>query len=157
MTDVQELYQLLPHAGAMRLIDHVLSWDQGMIQCSTATHLCPDNPLRQGGDLPAWSGLEYAAQAFALHGVLVNLENESGESGSLAVSKPVEAYVVTVQEMNCLEDSLLTCAAPLLITANMVFSQGESAVYEFMIAVQDRDVKPRPLVTGSVGVMLSSA
>ena len=62
--------ELIPHAGAMVLLDAVVRWDAGSITCTARTHLDPRNPLRRHGRLAATCGLEYALQAAALHGAL---------------------------------------------------------------------------------------
>lgn len=61
---------LVPHAGAMCLLDRVLAWDADRILCAARSHLDPANPLRRAGRLVALCGLEYALQAAALHGAL---------------------------------------------------------------------------------------
>jgi predicted hotdog family 3-hydroxylacyl-ACP dehydratase len=60
----------IPHQGRMCLLDEVVSWDAERIRCRGATHHAPDNPLRAGGQLGIACGIEYAAQAMALHGAL---------------------------------------------------------------------------------------
>lgn len=65
-----EIAALVPHAGAMCLLDRVLSWDAGGILCAARSHLDLANPLRRAGRLAALCGLEYALQAAALHGAL---------------------------------------------------------------------------------------
>lgn len=61
---------LLPHGGAMVLLDRVTAWDAARIECRARSHLDPGNPLRRAGQLSAVCGLEYALQAAALHGAL---------------------------------------------------------------------------------------
>ena len=63
--------QHIPHKGRMCLLDAVLSWDATRIRCRSASHRTPDNPLRAHGRLGAACGIEYAAQAMAVHGALV--------------------------------------------------------------------------------------
>src|SRR5256886_11224671 len=63
--------QHIPHKGRMGLLDEVLSWDATRIRCRSATRRSPDNPLRLHGRLGAACGIEYAAQAMAVHGALV--------------------------------------------------------------------------------------
>ena len=65
-----EIAALVPHAGAMCLLDRVLSWDAESILCAARSHLDPQNPLRRAGRLAAVCGLEYGLQAAALHGAL---------------------------------------------------------------------------------------
>lgn len=61
---------LIPHAGAMCLLDEAISWTAQAILCRTLSHLDPANPLRRAGRLHALCGAEYALQAAALHGAL---------------------------------------------------------------------------------------
>src|SRR5271156_1476932 len=56
----------------MCLLDEVLSWDATRIRCRSASHRTGDNPLRSHGRLGAACGIEYAAQAMAVHGALVS-------------------------------------------------------------------------------------
>ena len=62
---------LVPHHGAMCLIDAVESWDASTIVCTTAQHRSRANPLAQEGRLSAVHAIEFAAQAMAIHGALV--------------------------------------------------------------------------------------
>lgn len=65
------LAALLPHAGAMVLLDAVVAWDAASIRCRTRSHLAPGNPLRRDGRLAAICGVEYGLQAAALHGAML--------------------------------------------------------------------------------------
>ncbi len=62
---------MIPHGAGLCLLDQVVSWDEGRIECLTDTHRDPDNPLRDEGGLPAVCALEYGAQAMAVHGALL--------------------------------------------------------------------------------------
>ncbi|MCY7388737.1 MAG: 3-hydroxylacyl-ACP dehydratase, partial [Burkholderiales bacterium] len=57
----------VPHTGRMCLLDRVLQWDAHAIRCSATSHRDPDNPLREAGGLAMLAGIEYAAQAAAVH------------------------------------------------------------------------------------------
>lgn len=61
----------IPHAGRMCLLDRVLAWDGQHILCAATGHRDAGHPLRERGGLPVWAGIEYAAQAAAVHGSLV--------------------------------------------------------------------------------------
>ena len=61
---------LVPQQGAMCLLDEVVSFDDRSVVCRTSSHLAPGNPLRCDGRLPAIAGIEYGAQAMAVHGAL---------------------------------------------------------------------------------------
>ena len=72
MLDSDAIRELVPHHGAMCLIDAVESWDASGIVCTTAQHRSGANPLAQDGRLSAVHAIEFAAQAMAIHGALVN-------------------------------------------------------------------------------------
>ena len=55
----------------MCLLDRVLDWDARRIRCAAANHRAADHPLRECGGLSVWAGIEYAAQAAAVHGALL--------------------------------------------------------------------------------------
>lgn len=61
---------LVPHQGAMCLLDRVEACDATAIVCTASSHCDPAHPLQRDGVLPAVCGLEYALQAMALHGAL---------------------------------------------------------------------------------------
>lgn len=65
-----DIAALVPHAGAMVLLDRATHCDAGSIRCVARSHLDPANPLRRNGRLGVICGLEYALQAAALHGAL---------------------------------------------------------------------------------------
>ena len=68
--DRDAIAALVPHAGAMCLLDRVLAWDAVGILCAARSHLDPLNPLRRAGGLAGLCGVEYALQAAAVHGAL---------------------------------------------------------------------------------------
>ena len=61
---------LIPHTGAMCLLDSVAAWDDDAVTCLATSHLDPANPLRRNGRLSPVCGIEYALQAAAVHGAL---------------------------------------------------------------------------------------
>ncbi len=65
----------------MCLLDTVERWDDTSIMCTTASHRDTTNPLRRDNQLEAICGLEYAAQAMAVHVGLL----EQGKERRLAV------------------------------------------------------------------------
>jgi predicted hotdog family 3-hydroxylacyl-ACP dehydratase len=72
--DRQAIAARIPHAGAMCLLDRVISWDEQHIECAAfggAMINGSPHPLAQDGKVPATAAIEYAAQAMALHGRLV--------------------------------------------------------------------------------------
>ncbi len=69
--DALDIAALIPHAGAMVLLDRVEAWDADGIVCRARSHLDAANPLRRDGRLSTCCSLEYALQAAALHGALL--------------------------------------------------------------------------------------
>ena len=61
----------VPQHGAMCLLDGVLEWDASGVACRAYSHRSPANPLRAHGRLGIAAGIEYAAQAMAVHGALL--------------------------------------------------------------------------------------
>lgn len=55
----------------MCLLDCVEEWDQQRIRCRASSHRDACNPLRANNRLGAACGIEYAAQAMAVHGALL--------------------------------------------------------------------------------------
>ncbi|MBE9548349.1 MAG: hypothetical protein IMF09_02995 [Proteobacteria bacterium] len=86
--DKASIAKLIPHAGNMVLLDTAESIETSSLQCRSNTHLDASNPLRTGQGLSAISGIEYAAQAMALHMSLVN--DGVPQSGLLAICKNIK-------------------------------------------------------------------
>ena len=61
---------LIPHQGAMCLLDAVLAWDDATIHAVSDSHAHAEHPLRGEHGLHAVHLAEYGAQAMAVHGAL---------------------------------------------------------------------------------------
>jgi predicted hotdog family 3-hydroxylacyl-ACP dehydratase len=94
-----EILELVPHAGAMCLIDHASSWDPNEIHCASNSHRDPANPLRRSGALAAVHLIEYAAQAAALHAALTSKSPTATRSGVLASVRDCELDVERLDEL----------------------------------------------------------
>ncbi|MCU7911484.1 MAG: hypothetical protein KZQ63_04925 [Candidatus Thiodiazotropha sp. (ex Lucinoma aequizonata)] len=70
----------LPHAGPMCLLESIVSFDESSIRCVSNSHLNQDNPLRRTESLSSINGIEYAAQAMALHSSLIQ-DLAAGQTG----------------------------------------------------------------------------
>ena len=136
----EELSTFLPHAGAMRLIDRVESWDDTTIQCRTRSHQDSTNPLRHGTRLEAVTGLEYAAQAMGVHVGLLNLTRST--DGLIG-------YVGGLRDVVLGVDRLDECPAELTIDATRLFEGDNSVMYQFSISSGGRDV-----MTGRASIFL---
>ncbi|GBU14643.1 phosphotransferase [Polaromonas sp.] len=94
----------------MCLLERVTAWDDQQIYCEANSHRAPDNPLRAFGRLGAACGVEYAAQAMAVHGALVteartdDTHSTSPKSGYLA---SIRSLTLHVQRLDQIEELLL--------------------------------------------------
>jgi predicted hotdog family 3-hydroxylacyl-ACP dehydratase len=144
----------IPHQGRMCLLDEVLDWDAQHICCRTATHRAPDNPLRSHDRLGVACGIEYAAQAMALHGALAGgaangpadgavdtIARRSSRVGLLASVRDVRLMVLRLDDI----ESDLICEVTHLAGDSL------TALYEF--ALRDRD---RSLLSGRASVILDA-
>lgn len=81
---------LVPHRGAMCLLDRMVAWDPARIECVATNHRDSSHPLRTRTGLMASAAIEYAAQAAALHGGLVaQASGASALPGYLASARDV--------------------------------------------------------------------
>jgi len=91
--------QRIPHTGRMCLLDALLFWDATHIHCLARNQQQPNHPLRTGRGLLIPAGIEYAAQAMALHGALVAPPHGSPTPGFLASVRGVQAQVLRLDEV----------------------------------------------------------
>jgi predicted hotdog family 3-hydroxylacyl-ACP dehydratase len=132
----------IPHHGRMCLLDEVVAWDAQSIRCRSGTHRLPDNPLRSNGRLGVCCGIEYLAQAMAVHGALAaGAANERPEAGFLAALRDVRFHVLTLDDIQ----ADLTCEAV------VVAGDRDSALYEFALRSP-----AQPLVTGRATVVFDA-
>lgn len=61
--------QLLPHAGKLMLLDHVLTYDDESMSAQVTVR--GDGLFGDNTGVPAWLGIEYMAQTVAAHGGLM--------------------------------------------------------------------------------------
>ena len=139
---IERIDHLLPHEGRMRMIDQVVRWGDEDIECIAHSHRDRDNPLRVDGMLPAACGLEYGAQAMAIHGALVARSEAKPKVGLLVAAHELEWHVARLDNV---EEALTVRARRLLGSAQQV-------AYEFDVCA-DR----RSLVHGRASVMLAVA
>jgi predicted hotdog family 3-hydroxylacyl-ACP dehydratase len=114
---------IIPHAEDMCLLDGVLAWGTDSVLCVSTTHHRPDNPLRVKGRLSAINGIEYAAQAMAVHGALVNKRDVTPRAG----------YLASVRDVVCLCRDLDEQAGELTIDARQLFGDEDRVLYEFTL------------------------
>lgn len=114
---------LLPHAGRMCLLDELLGYGPEHIQCLARSHLATDNPLRVQDRLAVVCGVEYAAQAMALHGRLTS-----------QAATPRAGFLASVRGLTCHVARLDEIRADLLIDARRVMGEDSRVVYAFSLS-----------------------
>jgi predicted hotdog family 3-hydroxylacyl-ACP dehydratase len=116
--------QHIPHQGGMCLLDEVLTWDATRVQCRSSTHRAATNPLRAHGRLGAVCGIEYAAQAMAVHGALLASANASRVVGYLASLRNVAMYTARLDDV----------VTDLVVTAELVTGDERTVLYTFSVS-----------------------
>jgi predicted hotdog family 3-hydroxylacyl-ACP dehydratase len=144
----------IPHQGRMCLLDEVLDWNAQRIRCRTATHRAPDNPLRSHDRLGIACGIEYAAQAMALHGALAGGAANGAANGAvdaLAGGPSRVGLLAGVRDVRFLVLRLDDIESDLICEVTHLAGDSLTALYEF--ALRDRD---RSLLSGRASVILDA-
>ncbi|MFT3929822.1 MAG: hypothetical protein QM709_05905 [Spongiibacteraceae bacterium] len=108
----------------MCLLESVTAYDETSIVCTARDHRDNTHPLRHDGKLPITAGIEYAAQAMALHAILTRQNS--------AVSNTT-AMLVQLSDVHWNCDTLDQHIAPLVIRAEQTNALGNSASYHFQV------------------------
>jgi len=137
-----EWQHLIPHQGAMCLLDAVIEWDDGHIHARAVSHRDPDNPLRGDGRLHGVNLCEYGAQAMALHGGLrAQRDARIAQSGTLVSLRDVKLYAARIDDL----------AGVLDIHADKLLDGGTSWQYAFRV-----EHAGRLLAEGRAAVILAT-
>lgn len=127
LLDHDAIADRIPHAGRMCLLDAVITWDAQRIVAHAVSHQDADNPLRNAMGLPVTAGIEYAAQAMAVHGSLLAPAGMP-RSGMLASVRNVRGHARWLdRERQALE-----------ITASRISGDDAGMVYDFEIRAGNR-------------------
>jgi len=115
---------LIPHTGAMSLLDTVLDWDDSRIHITAISHASRDNPLRSDGMLRALNLCEYGAQAMAVHGgLLAQRAGKVAAPGFLVSLRGVQLHVARIDDL----------PGALDVHALKLLDGGSSWQYEFRV------------------------
>jgi predicted hotdog family 3-hydroxylacyl-ACP dehydratase len=123
----------IPHQGSMCLLDEVLSWNAVRVQCRTFTHRDPTNPLRANGRLAGVCGIEYAAQAMAVHGALI-----ASRVTAAAKTASVAGYLASVRNVSLFASRLDDIETALIATAELVNGDERTVLYDFSVSGGER-------------------
>jgi predicted hotdog family 3-hydroxylacyl-ACP dehydratase len=123
LADRAAIVGVIPHAGNMCLLDGVLECDAQRIRCISSTHRDAANPMRSGDRLPVLCGIEYAAQAMAVHGAW-----DAGFD-----RKPRTGYLVALRDVACHTMRLDNLGDDLIIEAEKMMGDETRVIYRFDI------------------------
>jgi predicted hotdog family 3-hydroxylacyl-ACP dehydratase len=120
--DRAQIALLIPHQGAMSLLDRVAHWNEAGILALSTTHRTACHPLSSNGRLRAVHLCEYGAQAAALHGGLL-----ARARGGVAAP----GYLVSLREVSFGCQRFDDLPGELQIGAELLLHDGDSWQYGF--------------------------
>ena len=126
----------------MCLLDAVQEWSETAITCRANSHTLPNNPLRAADRLGAANGIEYAAQAMAIHGALLANTNDQPRQGYLTSVRSVQLHVARL-------DDLL---GELTVQAERLSGDANNILYQFAVSHAGRC-----LLEGRAAVVLDAS
>lgn len=123
LADKAAIARVIPHTADMCLLDGVLECDAQRIRCISHTHRDANNPMRSGDVLLALCGIEYAAQAMAVHGAWDAKFDRKPRAGYLAALRDVSCHIMRLDDLG--DD--------LIIEAEKVMGDEARVIYQFSI------------------------
>lgn len=142
MLDRSGIAARIPHQGNMCLLERLISWSAEQIHCQATRHRDSDNPLRSNGRLGIAGGIEYAAQAMALHGGL--LADGSGP--------PRQGYLTSVRNVVPQVSRLDDLPGTLEVRAERLSGDDNTVLYQFTL-----EHAGQCLLSGRATVVLDAA
>lgn len=131
----------IPHADRMCLLDRVLAWDDAHIHCLATSHRAASHPLARDGSLGMANGIEYAAQAMAVHGALL--------AGS--ETAPAAGFLTSVRDVQWDGTDLDSLGPALQVHAERLSGDAQTILYGFRLEAGGRTV-----LSGRASVMLDA-
>lgn len=98
--------------------------------------------MRAGGQLPAVCGIEYAAQAMAVHGGLAGIVG----------GKPKAGYLASLRDVACRKNRLDDLEGDLIVDAEKLMGDESRVIYQFTLRVGEVEV-----LSGRATVVLEAA
>lgn len=123
MLDQNWIAAHIPHRGRMCLLDRVIEWTEQRIVCEADSHRAADHPLRATGRLGAAVGVEYAAQAMAVHCSLMASMQDC----------PRQGFLTSVRDLTLNVERLDDLVGPLRINAERLSGDDRLILYQFQI------------------------
>jgi predicted hotdog family 3-hydroxylacyl-ACP dehydratase len=114
--------KLVPHAGAMCLLDGVTDWGPESIACTSAAP-GPRHPLARAERVPAIAAAEYAAQATAVHGALLE-----------SAGRPRSGLLATLMDVRLAAAVIAADGGDLAIKADLLSRSAGGCLYSFEVS-----------------------
>ena len=134
----------------MCLLDRVTAWDDTQVTCEANSHQAPGNPLRAHGRLGAACGVEYAAQAMAVHGALI-AEAAQTDAGGESQAQMV-GYLASIRSLTLHVAQLDDIDEVLDVRAERLSGDSRTILYSFSL-----HAGPALLLSGRAVVILDAA
>lgn len=124
----------------MCLLDSMQSASETDIVCSAVSHQSLDNPLRSHDRLGAAVAVEYAAQAMALHGSILNANPDVPARGG---------RLINVRQLTLHRARFDDLGSPLSVHATRLMGDAANVIYSFEVSAEGQMI-----ASGRAGVML---
>ncbi len=135
----------IPHKGSMCLLERVLEWSPAGLHAQAVGHVAPGHPLRVNGRLDAVHGIEYAAQAMAVHGGL--LAEAAGSD-----TPPRQGYLTSVRGVQLAVARLDDLPGIIDVWVERISGDDLNILYRFKLSHEGRE-----LLSGRASVMLDAS
>jgi predicted hotdog family 3-hydroxylacyl-ACP dehydratase len=136
----------IPHQGSMCLLDEVLNWDSRHLRCRSGTHRSTVHPLRSQGRLGIACGIEYVAQAMAVHGAIAGGARTGGEAARAEVG-----FLAGLRDVRMHAQRLDDIESDLICEVRRIAGDASTALYSF-----DLSAAQRTLLEGRATVVLDA-
>jgi predicted hotdog family 3-hydroxylacyl-ACP dehydratase len=112
-------------------------------------HTEPNHPLRSHGRLGTTIGIEYAAQAMAVHSALIATE----KSDIANVKRPQAGFLASVRSATCHVPRLDDLTEALQIEVVCIHGESNGILYQFTVRGNDTQ---KPLLDGRAAVIIDA-
>ncbi|WP_353398373.1 3-hydroxylacyl-ACP dehydratase [Hydrogenophaga sp. 5NK40-0174] len=129
----------------MCLLERVVDWSSDGLHAQSEGHVAADHPLRANDRLDAVHGIEYAAQAMAVHGGL--LAEEAGADGP-----PRQGYLTSVRGVQFAVGRLDDLPGAIDVKVQRLSGDELNILYRFSLWHDGRE-----LLSGRASVMLDAS
>lgn len=116
---LKDAYKLLPHGQSLQVIGDIIQVNAEQIHCAVAP--TSNNPLRENSDVvSSFTCVEYAAQAAAIHGIIMGAQYDPLRPAFIGAVKDVQ-----------ISRSHYANTHTVIIIAQQEYSEKDGAIYSF--------------------------